>query len=106
MLQRFDEDSNGETIDVRVGVEIEIALDENRTTGYRWILEASGEPVCTLAGDEFTQQDGPPGSGGRRSWRFRTVQPGTARIAMFYGRPWEASGAAAGRFSLSVRASG
>lgn len=101
MLQ-FDEASNGRRINLTLGQTFEISLRENPSTGFRWTLEASGEPICALLGDSFTPSGGPPGAGGVHQWQFEAVQVGQSRIALTYQRPWEQSKPSASTFTLRI----
>ena len=98
----IDESSSGRQLDLTLGQTFEISLRENPSTGFRWILEASGEPICALIGDSFTPAGGSPGAGGVHRWRFEAVQVGQSRIALTYQRPWEQSKPSASTFTLRI----
>jgi inhibitor of cysteine peptidase len=101
MLQ-FDERSNGSEIQLHTGDTFEIVLRENRTTGFRWHLVSSGEPVCNLLDDSFEVGGGAPGSGGMHSWQFQTMQEGLGKIELAYQRSWERNKSPAQSFTLNV----
>jgi inhibitor of cysteine peptidase len=100
MLQ-VTKDQNGGAIEVALGESFEIQLPENPTTGYRWHLRSSGEPVLEVQDDSFQTAAAPPGAGGVRRWRFRAGQEGTADLEIEYKRSWEQG--RADTFRLSVR---
>lgn len=102
-MRAIDEAWNGREITVAEGEMLQISLPENPTTGFRWSLEANGEPACTLIDSSFEPSSGPPGAGGRHSWRFAAARPGQARIALAYERPWARGQAPARTFSVTVR---
>jgi predicted secreted protein len=103
MVIHVGEDQNGHEIELPVHQRFLISLPENRTTGYRWFLEAGGEPVCSLIEDGYESGGMTPGRGGSHFWRFEAVQPGGAALELAYRRPWEGGGAPARTFTLRVR---
>ena len=86
--QLFDESFNGKTINLPVGQAIEIRLQENPTTGFRWLLKSSDLAVCAMTSDTFEEKPGPPGHGGEHSWIFEAVRSGECAIEFRYQRPW------------------
>ncbi len=102
-MVRFQEDAHGHEANFRVGEVFEILLPETRTTGFKWLMEKGGEPVCTLVSESAEAPAGPPGKAGTHLWQFRSVQAGAATILLHHRRPWE-SGTAPGRvFQLQVQ---
>jgi predicted secreted protein len=101
MLQ-FDENSNGNEIELLVGEEFVIILHENPTTGFRWNPISSWEPVCTLLDNSFDLIESTPGSGGIHSWHFQAVKEGSSKIEYAYRRSWEQDRPAAQTYTLSV----
>jgi inhibitor of cysteine peptidase len=86
--QLFDESFNGQTIDLSIGQSIEIRLQENPTTGFRWQLMSGDRAVCAMTSDTFEQKLGSPGRGGEHSWIFEAVSPGECTVEFRYQRPW------------------
>jgi inhibitor of cysteine peptidase len=84
----YDESVNGQTIDLAIGQTIEIRLQENPTTGFRWQLMGGDRAVCAMTSDTFKPESGPPGRGGKHSWIFKAVRPGKCDIEFRYRRPW------------------
>src|SRR3954467_15716513 len=100
-MVQINKDQNGGAVEVVLSESFELQLPENRTTGYRWHLRSSGEPVLEVQDDSFQTAAGPPGAGGVRRWRFRAGQEGTADLEIDYQRSWEKR--AAETFRLRVR---
>lgn len=100
---RYDESANNQVAKVKLDDTFELVLPESRTAGYRWTLQASHEPTCTLLED--TSQPNPAGMGGsgRHCWKFRATSPGECRIELHYARPWESSSEPAKIFRLKVQ---
>lgn len=99
---RFEEDAHGQEISVRMNETLEISLPETRTTGFRWVAQTSGEPVCSLVSESSQPPVGPPGQPGKHVWQFRVVQRGIATIVLHYRRPWEHATAATRTFEIRV----
>ena len=100
---RIDESANGGAVNLGVGETLEIRLPENRTAGFRWQIEASGEPVVSLQGDAYESADGPPGRGGIRVLSFKAERSGEGDVRLSYRRPWEESTPPAQTFAIHVR---
>ena len=101
---RLTESDAGRTIDVKSGETIEIALPENRTTGYRWGVESIDQTVCAIVADEFRAPAQPvPGASGTHLWQFKALRAGQCDIALAYRRAWETDAAAARAFKLVLR---
>jgi predicted secreted protein len=88
-MVRFEEEANGREVDLRVGDEFEVSLPETRTTGFKWMVEKGGDPVCTLVSESSEAPAGPPGRGGTHLWHFRAAGEGQATIVLHHRRPWE-----------------
>ncbi len=98
---RLDETADGKEVRLRVGEELEIALRETRTTGYRWEVVDGGAPACRIVQDSVEPGRGAPGASGLRVWRLRAAQAGAATVALEYRRPF-GGGEPARRFTLRV----
>jgi predicted secreted protein len=67
-----DKSSNDQIVEVMIGQTIQVRLEENPTTGFRWYLTSEGAPTCASIDDTFTAAPaGPPGKGGSHTWRCR-----------------------------------
>lgn len=103
-MRQITEDANGTEIDLAVGETVEVRLEENRTTGFKWVLESpsEGEGVCALVGDDF-EKGKAIGQPGTHRWEFRAEKAGSGTIALSYQRPWEKNQLPARSFTLKVR---
>jgi inhibitor of cysteine peptidase len=88
-MLNIDENQNGRRFNFALSDEFEITLAENPTTGFRWELEDSPEPVCAIILSVFDPHTSPAGHGGVHRWRLRAVQNGLATCKLAYKRPWE-----------------
>jgi inhibitor of cysteine peptidase len=74
------------------GGEVEVALPESPTTGYRWSLPDPPAGVAVV--DAGWQPHGGPaevGGGGIRRFRLRASAAGEHRLRFVLRREWEAS---------------
>lgn len=101
-MSQVDDSSNGKEIELRVGETLEVHLPENRTAGFKWTLESSGEGPCSLVSDDF-QPGHLTGEPGNHRWHFRAERAGADSIRLSYRRPWEEKGTPARTFTLGIR---
>ena len=104
-MKQITEDASGTEIDLAAGETLEVRLQENRSTGFKWVLESAGEGVCALVGDTFENGGAIPGQSGTHRWEFRAEQAGSATITLSYQRPWEKKQTPGRNFTLRVRVS-
>jgi inhibitor of cysteine peptidase len=97
--------SSGQTATVAPGDRLELRLDENPTTGFRWYIENDESGVLVLENDAFTHpQDGVSGAGGTRDLVFKVAKQGQTRLRASYRRSWEAQKPPQQTFELAVTA--
>ncbi|MEK6406391.1 MAG: protease inhibitor I42 family protein [Acidobacteriota bacterium] len=101
-MPQVDETSNGKEIELPIGETLELILEENRTTGFKWTLESKGEGVCKLASDDF-EPGAKVGQPGKHRWVFRADRAGSDSIKLSSGRSWDKQGKAERTFTLSIR---
>lgn len=87
---RVDERVHDSELRLRVQELLDLVLPEAPTTGYGWVLVASGEPVCRLEEDDFVPPSTTaPGASGRHRWTFRAIREGRTAIELHYARAFE-----------------
>jgi inhibitor of cysteine peptidase len=96
------EKDRGQTIELAVGDELRLTLKENPTTGFRWRVQKSGEPVCRAVEDQFETTSRLYGGGGAHWWRFEAIAGGQATIELTHMQPWSPD-EVADRFDIQVR---
>ena len=101
MLQ-FDEQYDESKVDLFLGQEFKIILQENPTTGFRWNPISSGEPVCKLLDNAFDLDRDAIGNGGSHFWLFQAVKEGSGKVEFVYDRSWERDKLPARTFTLGV----
>jgi inhibitor of cysteine peptidase len=96
----------GRHIGLRLGQEIEVRLEANPTTGYRWQMVHEAPAVLDfLVAETYAPAPSAPravGGGGTVTWRFRAARPGQDSLQLLYRRPWEADSAPARTFKCDI----
>jgi inhibitor of cysteine peptidase len=98
---------DGKTVSARPGDEIVVVLPENATTGYRWQLDQSSDPLRLLS-DGYREAAAPDdeepvfGRGGLREFRFTVDGPGTGTLSLKHWREWEGDGSVTQRVSFTI----
>jgi inhibitor of cysteine peptidase len=84
-------DDNGERVALAPGDTIEVTLEGNPTTGFRWELVDSDPTVITTEGEAVyeTQDAELVGAGGAWTWTLVAQQPGECVVQFGYHRSWE-----------------
>jgi inhibitor of cysteine peptidase len=96
-MRALDASHDGATITLAAGEMIELRLEENPTTGFRWRIE--GAPACRVTEDFFEPGPKQAGAGGTHVWRI--TADGDAELVLAYARPWD--GRPARRFAVHIR---
>ncbi len=76
---------------VKAGESFKVELVANSSTGYAWRI-AKKEGTCDVDSIGHSYKDdfvGIPSSGGREVYEFKTHTKGTAKVILYYARPWE-----------------
>jgi inhibitor of cysteine peptidase len=103
-MLKINESYNQQEVTTKKSDTLELSLAENPTTGYRWDVTSSGEPVCKLDETDYEPGGSGLGRGGTRRWKFLVLAPGVATIALEYRRPFETGKAPSKTFTVRVRA--
>lgn len=100
---KFQANDTGTTANVPVGRRFQILLEENPTTGYRW-LEPEFDKACLRleSADYVSHQGGGIGGGGIRQFKFSVTAPCRTTIHLVNKRSWETNAAPQKRFELTV----
>lgn len=103
----LDAANNGTTLETTSGQTINITLDSNITTGYKWnlVTEPDVQVLKLLSSDYVAPGVGNPplvGAGGKEVWKFQTTGRGTTSLKLAYFRPFEKNTPPAKEFSATV----
>jgi predicted secreted protein len=84
-------DDNGERVVLAPVDTIEVTLEGNATTGFRWELVDFDPTVITTEGEAVYETDDAElvGSGGAWTWTLVARQPGECVVRFGYHRSWE-----------------
>jgi inhibitor of cysteine peptidase len=97
------ETNEGGTFLSSVGDFVIVLLEENPTTGYRWV--ESGVPkFLYLERDDFDHSLEGVGSSGIRKMRFRIIGSGAGVLTLKMYRSWEGEEAAIKKFAITINA--
>jgi|GEM_PF-1552325 inhibitor of cysteine peptidase len=100
------ENDINKTIDLQRGQALNIRLDANHTTGFRWLLSGFVSECVEINGEpqyEIPRHDpGFVGAGGVEIWHFTGIKKGLQTIIFEYRRPWEKEVAPEKRVSFII----
>jgi len=104
---KLDAGDNGSQVELEKGRVLSITLESNPTTGYRWEVEESGEPVLSQIGEatyelESGRDDKLVGAPGLETFQFEAMGTGDATLKLVYHRPWEEEEEPLETFSIRV----
>ena len=100
----FGEKDNGASVQVERDAKITIELNENPTTGYRWIISSIDEAFLACEGDAFVPPgQKTPGAGGLHRFFFRAKSEGSTALTLINKRAWQRDDQAVGTFKLAIR---
>jgi len=100
----FGEKDNGALVQVRRGTKITIELNENPTTGYRWMISSIDEVFLAPEGDAFLSGDPKsPGTGGLRRYFFRAKGAGSTALALINKLSWQIADQTVDTFKPAIR---
>lgn len=99
----FTEPINGCTISIEKGEEFELQLKENPTTGYIWTVDTLDKNMLSISQIDYKAENTQLlGSGGVRTIRIKTLNPGQTKLKLVMVRPWEKGVAPAKTFELTL----
>jgi predicted secreted protein len=87
---KIDKSDNLKALKLKLGEELEIELDENSTTGYRWYQkEGSHSEVLVLKQSSHTESDNKAmGTGGKRLIKLIANSTGEQKLKWVYWQEW------------------
>jgi len=106
MALHLRESDNGTSVRVPLSEEVVLELEENPTTGYRWMIETTGDAVNEIESNYVPSPGAAIGGGGRRAIRFIAAHPGTAEIRAALRRSWEPPERSLKQFTVTIHVEG
>lgn len=91
---------DGKELKVEVAQEFRLSLPENRSTGYKWELDA-GE-LLHVVSDSYIADASQTGAGGVREYLLEAGSAGETTLKAAYIRPWEKGMQATQTFEMKV----
>jgi inhibitor of cysteine peptidase len=100
---KLDIHSSGRSIAAAPGDCLQLQLDENPSTGFRWNVEDDGSGVLVLEHDAFIRTHNDAiGAGGVRELQFAVAKPGQTTLRVSNRRSWESQKPPHATFELTV----
>lgn len=100
----YSMEDSGTTVNPAVGSVFTVALEENPTTGYQWIMSIDGESVVLLS-DQYVMDEAAPGMvgvGGTHFFYYKAESAGTSVINGVYKQAWMETSPEDETFTLTV----
>ena len=87
------EKNNGDSINLKINDSLEVKLESNPTTGYRWFLNDNVDVTIVSVSDPvFIESENDKelvGAGGYEIFIIKAISKGKTSIILNYKRPWE-----------------
>ena len=99
---RVTDSDNGHQVELSTGDELQVILEANPSTGYKWQLREAHIGVLRPSARKFSPYDRAVGAGGKDILTFRAVSPGCTKLKLSFERPFEQGKPPAKEFSLGV----
>lgn len=76
--------------EMQIGDKLYVELCSNRSTGFEWSYEMSGDTSVKEEDHDFAAPEGDvPGAPGKETWTFESIDEGITEIFMGYSQPWD-----------------
>lgn len=87
---KVTEDQNGQTITVKQGDTVSVAIAGNPTTGYMWEVAEVDQSILASAGEpDYKTDSNLIGAGGLYTFKFTAESTGTTTLKLKYYRSFE-----------------
>ena len=101
-MKVYDDRNDTQTITIKNGESFKIQLNENPTTGYSWMINAT--PGLTIVSDQYIAPSGDlMGAGGQHEWQVKATGTGDQQLTGTYQRPWEPVSGNETTYSLNIK---
>ncbi|MBM4332978.1 MAG: protease inhibitor I42 family protein [Deltaproteobacteria bacterium] len=92
---------DGKTVTIKNGVDLDVVLSGNPTTGYQWVVAETESSVLPFVDSTYKPDSNEIGAGGTYTFHFKAMASGAAHLRLVYKRLWEP--VPIETFSLTVR---
>ena len=96
---------NGRTVELPVGDEVALRLQENATTGYRWAIDSADANLVDINEGPYVSTSEKMGGGGEAQWLIKAKAPGATSIKLKRWRQWEGESSVVERYEITLRIS-
>jgi predicted secreted protein len=100
------ESSNGKSLSLKVDEMVQIKLESNITTGFKWNLSNETDAnIISLVSSDYKQTPADKnlvGSGGFETFTFKAKSKGNTTIILTYNQPWEKGVAPLKTFKINI----
>ena len=87
------ESNNGQSLSLKVNEMVQIRLESNITTGFKWNLSNETDTgIVSLISSDYKQTSTDKelvGAGGYETFTFKANSKGNTAIVLTYNKPWE-----------------
>ena len=102
----ISENDNNRAFAAKLNDIITITLKENATTGYRWKIDRADETVIHLENSQYSiSPNSAVGGGGTRTFTFRPLSMGIAKVQLSLKREWEKGISSVNKFVVFIQIS-
>lgn len=92
----------GRSVELSIGQILEVALEENPTTGYVWELETVDRDILQPVQTDYLVNQNSIGSGGTAIFRFKAGREGRTFLKLICHRSFEKDSKPIGTFAATV----
>jgi predicted secreted protein len=100
------ESNNGQSLNLKVNQMVQIRLESNITTGFKWNLSNETDTnIISLTSSDYKQAPADKnlvGAGGYESFTFKSKSKGSTNIILTYNQPWEKGVAPLKTFKINI----
>ncbi len=86
---RLTDNDNGRAVAIATGEELELVLEANPTTGYRWEVSEVDPRILVPGRSKFLRRSGLIGAGGKETLFFKGNSPGRTELRLLFRHPFE-----------------
>ena len=86
---KIDKSDNGKKIKAKKGDIIELHLDENPTTGYRWVIKSVDEKQLKVSEKEQKTENKGIGAGGVKIFQIEVIGEDSSKLNLSHENSWE-----------------
>lgn len=103
-MRVLTESHRGQEIELSVGDRLTVRLNENASTGFRWVLDPIDSALMDVGGETHApSHSNRIGAGGTVEWILTARAAGKTHIGLKYLRPWEGERSAVDQYDITLQ---